>query len=121
MADLIIPEEMVEKAAAAMAFLDGFNWDKLTTRQRRMRYLGQAKHILSAALAGRQVVDAPDDGHCSKCGQPFSPDVRAAIVDEPVEDLPDITVQHPTRGLIRWSWREVRWVQVAAGSGSGED
>lgn len=60
MADRDIPEEMVEKAAAKLEQGHGLSFRDLTLDQRRLRLRGEARAVLSAALAGRQVVDLPE-------------------------------------------------------------
>lgn len=73
-----IPEEMVEKAAAAYAEFWGHDYAAMQP-DTKAYWRRLPNRILSAALAG---VDTRDEGHCSKCGQPFSEDVRAVVVDE---------------------------------------
>lgn len=54
-----IPEEMVEKAARAFAVSDGYDWSDVSGLwQQRYRVLARA--ALSAALAGRTVIDLPE-------------------------------------------------------------
>lgn len=36
----------------------------------------------------------------------------AKKTSEAVEDLPEITIDHPTRGWIRWSWENICWERM---------
>lgn len=81
-----IPEEMVEKGAASiddlltMLGVEPGEWNE-HGGQTTAEVLAAA--VLRAALAGRTVVDAPDDGHCAKCGQPFPENIRDVVMTEP--------------------------------------
>lgn len=96
MADQVIPEEIVEKATQALrdaGFVDPDDdtvptfaaSEDMSKYSSRFDVWVPARDavvaVLSAALAGRQVVDTPDDGHCAKCGQPFSDEVREVVLE----------------------------------------
>lgn len=125
-----IPEEMVEKGAQGMATACG-RADVDTLPESDQEYFrSKARAVLAAALAGRQVVELPDDGHCSKCGQPFPENIRDVVLTEPrlpfdARDRVERTLRGSghdpsTAGLVAHRIM-LALTGRAAGSGSGED
>lgn len=57
-----ITDEMVEQSAAAMALLDGVVYERLNRETQVQNYVGQARHILEAGLAGQAVGPTAEPG-----------------------------------------------------------
>lgn len=53
-----LTEDMVEKAAHSLAAREGYDWDDVSQHWQRI-YRDRAEDALSAALAGRVVVEPP--------------------------------------------------------------
>ncbi len=129
MADRDIPEEMVEKAALEMhdqsCTCDGSERCRQSALYPPGVTMQTARAILSAALAGRQVVDLPE------------PDEKLDDQDAPqwqVDGVDGVVEAHPETGEVDfayWTWPVdtarafsaaiLAAVDLAAGSGSGED
>ena len=117
-----IPEEMVDAAATALGNMlrnrdSGIfdRWDVHGSPTQR----NMARSVLSAALAGRQVVDLPDPDGTDDGGTWWNHDLGAVIADNLCTAETAQVMRRRVGALLAAAAHIER--NLAAGSGSGED